>query len=134
NPENSEVPEPMKCSIDTHSYLQFLSTTKYSNSSSSDTLQENPEPKLTHNLSASTILNYLSNILYVTTPENKNLWLSIIEKTGDSIINILTMTDENNRNVWISWLKEQCSSLDQLSKDLINDIEAKILKMENKNY
>lgn len=115
----------------TSSYSEFRSSVDFSTST------KKQEDELKQNLplqTASKLLQYISSFISVTTPENKNLWLSLIEKTGDSIIDILTMKDEENRNIWLTWLKDQCSSLDQLSKDLINDIEAKIMRIEYKNY
>jgi hypothetical protein len=82
--------------------------------------------------SAQSIFQHFNSILSVTTPENKNLWLSIIESAGDSLINLLTLKDEDNGNIWLSWFREQCKRLDQLSEDLMFDIEEKINKMDNK--
>lgn len=80
------------------------------------------------------MLQYISNFLNATTPENKNLWLSIIENTGDSVVNILTLKNEENRNIWLSWLKDQFDRLDRLSQDLVCDIESKILNMNNQRF
>lgn len=127
----SELMNQGQLSNVTSSYSEFRSSVDFSTST------KKQEDELNQNLplqTATKVLQYITSFISVTTPENKNLWLSLVEKTGDSIIDILTMKDEENRNIWLTWLKDQCSSLDQLSKDLINDIEAKIMRIEYKNF
>jgi hypothetical protein len=83
---------------------------------------------------SSSSFQYVLSILFATTPENKNLWLSIIENTGDSLVNLLTLKNEQtNQNLWLAWLKEQCTRFDALTQDLVNDLEQKIRSMDFSN-
>jgi hypothetical protein len=83
-------------------------------------------------ISGSVIMDKFYNLFSFQTVENKNLWLSLIENAGDSVMNLLTLKDEENCNFWVSTFREQCKRLDELSDDLIRDIEDKISKMDKK--
>jgi hypothetical protein len=72
----------------------------------------------------------LKTWLSATTPENKNLWLSLIEGSGDAVINLLMLKNHDNQNVWLGWLRDQCGRLDALSADIVNEIDAKIRNMD----